>query len=196
MQLPHDIIQQWIRKSSRILDLGCGNGDLLVQLTEQVGAHGYGVEIDADNIQTCVERGVNVIEQDLDKGLSNFRDDSFDTVIMTQTLQAVHYPDKVLDEMLRVGQDCIVSFPNFAHWRSRLHILFSGRMPVSKFLPYEWYNTPNIHFCTVHDFEALCAEKDIKILNKRYVDMQGNRRLAGVFLPNLFGITAIYKITK
>jgi methionine biosynthesis protein MetW len=159
MQLPPDVIDSWIQPNSRILDLGCGDGSLLEQLIRAKHVSGYGLEIDPKQITQCVARGVNVIEQNLDKGLSNFADNSFDTVVMTQTLQAVHYPDKVLDEMLRIGKECLVSFPNFGYWRTRLYLLTNGKMPVSNFMPYSWYNTPNIHFCTVNDFESLCYKK-------------------------------------
>jgi methionine biosynthesis protein MetW len=137
-----------------------------------------------------------VIEQNLDKGLSNFADNSFDTVVMTQTLQAVHYPDEVLDEMLRIGKECLVSFPNFGYWRTRLYLLTKGKMPVSNFMPHSWYNTPNIHFCTVNDFEALCQQKGIRILSRRVMNQHNETTTLGVNWPNLFGATAIYRISK
>ena len=196
MDLPADIISQWIRPYSRILDLGCGDGALLDRLSQQHHIEGYGLEIDPAKITQCVARGVNVIEQDLDDGLDNFADNSFDTVVMTQTLQAVHHPDKVIDAMLRIGQECLVSFPNFGYWRTRLYLLTKGRMPVANFMPYSWYDTPNIHFCTVNDFETLCAQKHIQILNRRVLTHDNTTTQLGVNWPNLFGATAIYRISK
>jgi methionine biosynthesis protein MetW len=196
MQLPPEVINSWIQPNSRILDLGCGDGALLEQLINEKKVSGYGLEIDPTQITQCIARGVNVIEQNLDKGLGNFSDNSFDTVVMTQTLQAVHYPDKVLDEMLRIGKECLVSFPNFGYWRTRLYLLTNGKMPVSNFMPYNWYDTPNIHFCTVNDFEALCQQKDIRILSRRVLNHNNEATTLGVNWPNLFGATAIYRISK
>ena len=196
MQFPPELVQTWIKPSSRVLDLGCGDGTLLRQLIDARGVYGYGIEIDPVALTQCVANGVNVIEQDLDKGLANFPDASFDTVVMTQTLQAVHFPHQLLDEMLRIGRECIVSFPNFGHWRSRLYLATRGMMPVSKFLPYQWYDTPNIHFCTIRDFELLCAQKNIHILNRTVVDPDNRTRWIAKSWPNLFGITAIYRITR
>lgn len=196
MQFPPELVQAWIRPSSRVLDLGCGDGMLLRQLIDARGVEGYGIEIDPYALTQCIANGVNVIEQDLDCGLANFPDASFDTVVMTQTLQAVHYPHLVLDEMLRIGRECIVSFPNFGHWRSRLYLATRGKMPVSKFLPYQWYDTPNIHFCTIRDFELLCAQKNIHILNRTVVDPENRTHRIAKSWPNLFGITAIYRITR
>ena len=155
MRADLDIIQDWIPQGSRVLDLGCGDGELLSWLREHKQVSGYGLEIDADNIAQCLLKGINVIEQDLDKGLGNFASNSFDVVVMTQALQAVQYPDKLLEEMLRVGRQCIITFPNFGHWHCRWYLTTKGRMPVSDFLPYTWFNTPNIHFCTFEDFEKL-----------------------------------------
>jgi len=191
-----DFVREWIRPGSRVLDLGCGDGRLLADLARSRRAHGYGLEIDPRNIALCVAAGVNVIEQDLDRGLGNFGDDSFDTVVMTQTLQAVRHPDLVLDEMLRVGREGIITFPNFGNWRCRLQLGGRGRMPVSRFLPYAWYDTPNIHFCTVLDFEALCRQKDIRVLNRVVVDGGNRESLASRLAPNLFGMTAIYHVSK
>ncbi|MEK7258247.1 MAG: methionine biosynthesis protein MetW [Pseudomonadota bacterium] len=191
-----DIIQHWIAPGSRVLDLGCGDGSLLEYLKNTRQISEIGLEIDADNIHKCLSKGVNVIEQDLNKSLQNFGDKSFDTVLLTQTLQAVNYPDVVIDEMLRIGRNCIVTFPNFGNWRSRLYLLRKGRMPVSKFMPYQWYDTPNIHFCTVRDFDVLCREKGIKVITRTVVDHmhQGNWYIK--LWPNLLGETAIYHISR
>ena len=129
-------MQQWIAPHSRVLDLGCGDGEFLSLLTRERNIRGLGLEIDQDNIASAVAKGLNVVEQNMDLGLDNFRDNSFDTVVMALALQAVHFPDQVLSQMLRIGQEGIVTFPNFAHWRCRLHLSTRGRMPVSKFMPY------------------------------------------------------------
>lgn len=196
MLLPNDLVQNWITPHERVLDLGCGNGALLRQLIEVKQVQGYGIEIDPEAIGNCVDAGINIIEQDLDNGLKNFTDDSFDTVVMTQTLQAVHYPHLLLDEVLRVGKIGIVAFPNFGNWRCRLQLGFSGRMPVSRFLPDQWYDTPNIHFCTVDDFEQLCREKGIQILNRRFFSATRRNSPLAMYWPNLFSFTAIYRISK
>ena len=191
-----NIIQQWIHPKSRILDLGCGDGELLQTLAKTKGVWGYGLEIDADKITSCVARGVNVIEADLDEGLSQFSDNSFDTVVMTQALQAMRYPHLVLGEMLRVGKQCVVTFPNFGNWRARSYLLSRGRMPVTRQLTFQWYDTPNIHFCTVKDFEALCSEKRIRILHREFVaERLPDRYMKGIW-PNMFSDTAIYHLSK
>jgi|TARA_B110000116_G_C16777745_1_gene556641 methionine biosynthesis protein MetW len=195
MRFDLKIIQNWIVQNSRILDLGCGDGTLLERLRDEKGAQGYGLEIGADEISACIAKGLNVIEQDLDRGLGNFADNSFDTVMMTQALQTMTYPHKVLDEMLRVGKECIVTFPNFGHWKARLHLLIHGRMPVSDLLPWEWYDTPNIHFCTCKDFEDLCSENGILILQRQVISERSFKILTKL-LPNLFGDTAIYRLTR
>lgn len=196
MRIDHQIIENWIKPNSRILDLGCGDGTLLKRLTESKNIHGYGIDISAENILRCVENDVNVIEQNVDEGLNNFENHSFDTVIMSQTIQTMQFPDKVLVEMLRVGKECIVTFPNFGHWRARLQLLINGRMPVSDILPFEWYNTPNIHFCTFKDFEVLCEALNISIVNRAVVASRSSGHLLQHFHPNLFGETAIYRVTK
>lgn len=195
MQLD-DFVLAWIRRGSRVLDLGCGDGRLLAHLARTLEVRGYGLEIDPRKIALCLSAGVNVIEQDLDRGLSNFPDRSFDTVVMTQTLQAVRFPHIVLEETLRIGRECVITFPNFGNWRCRVHLGGGGRMPVSRFLPYAWYDTPNIHFCTVLDFEALCRQQGIRILDRVVVDASNRESLATRVLPNLFGMTAIYRVTR
>lgn len=188
------LIKDWVQPGNRVLDLACGDGSLLKNLTEQKQVSGYGLEIGSDNIERCIAKGVNVIEHNLDEGLSRFRDKSFDTVIMTQAIQVMTYPDRVLDEMLRVGKRCIVTLPNFGHWRCRQHLLFKGRMPVSKFMPYSWYDTPNIHFCTFRDFEILCREKQLNVINRLVVDQQYRDNWRIKLMPNLMGEIAIYHL--
>ncbi|MCG8670432.1 MAG: methionine biosynthesis protein MetW [Pseudomonadales bacterium] len=194
----HDLatIQTWIRPNSSVLDLGCGDGSLLASLAKEKNVAGYGIEINEAHLIECIKKNVNVIEQDLDADLDNFKSQSFDTVVMTQALQAVRYPDKVIDDMLRIGKECVITFPNFGHWRCRLYLALKGRMPVSKILPYTWYNTPNIHLCTFRDFEALCHRKSLTILNRTVVDSNDNDNPLIRWFPNLFGETAIYHITR
>lgn len=191
-----DIIQQWIAPQSHMLDLACGDGLLLKHLKEQKNVEGYGLEIDQEKITAAIANGVNVVEANLDTGLSQFADNSFDTVVMTQALQAMRYPHLVLDEMLRIGKQCIVTFPNFGHWQARAFLLTNGRMPVTKELSYQWYDTPNIHFCTVKDFEMLCSEKNILINQREFVAERFlDRQIKGI-CPNLFSNTAIYLLSK
>jgi methionine biosynthesis protein MetW len=148
-----------------VLDLGCGDGTLLKYLQQSRGVTGYGVEIDDGNVLACVNNGVNVIQGDLERGLAEFADGSFDFVVLSQTLQAMRNTERIVREMLRVGRAGIVTFPNFGHWKNRLQIL-RGRMPVSDKLPFEWFDTPNIHLCTVADFERFCEERGIRIVSR------------------------------
>ena len=196
MRLDLTHIQRWIAPGSRVLDLGCGDGEFLEFLRDHRQVRGMGLEIDHAYITAAIARGINVIEQDMDKGLANFPDQSFDTVVMALALQAVHYPDRVLEEMLRIGRESIVTFPNFGHWRCRLHLGLGGRMPRSSFMPHTWYNTPNIHYCTVSDFEALCLEKGIRIIARDVVGNTTRRPILSDKWPNLFATTAIYRITR
>ncbi|MCS3903268.1 methionine biosynthesis protein MetW [Methylohalomonas lacus] len=198
MQLRTDqvLIAEWIQPNARVLDLGCGDGTLLTYLHEQRQITGYGLEIDPDNITACIDRGVPVMQSDVDAGLSDFDDDSFDYVIMTQTLQAVHYPHEVLNEMLRVGREGIVTFPNMGHWRARMQVALRGRMPMTMALPYKWYNSPNIHLCSVRDFEALCEEEGIEVLECTTVDHAHRTSLGMRLLPSLLGEIAIYRFRR
>ena len=191
-----EIIQQWIEPGSNVLDLGCGDGSLLHYLKTDKNVRGIGLEIDEDNIEQCLKNGINVIEQNLDQGLTNFQSNSFDTVLLTQTLQALNKPVELIEEMLRIGTKGIVTFPNFGNWKSRFYLSTKGRMPVSRFMPHAWYNTPNIHFCTVKDFDALCRERNIIILARTVVDLEHQGSWYMKALPNLLGEIAIYHITR
>lgn len=191
-----DIIIDWIKPNSRVLDLGCGDGSLLKLLQEEKQTTGYGIELNPESIPKCIENGVNVIQTNLDKGLTHFDSNSFDYVILSLTLQAVHKPDKLINEMLRIGKQGIVTFPNFGHWNARFQIGVLGKMPVSKCLPNRWYNTPNIHLCTLQDFEALCKQQDIKILQSRAVNHAHKTSLGLKLFPNLLGEIALYRFSK
>lgn len=196
MRFDLQLIPNWIGPGARVLDLGCGDGSLLSKLIAEKNVDGLGIEIDEDHITECIAKGLNVVEHDLNQGLANFRENSFDVVVMAHALQTLRDPHLVINEMLRVGRECIVTFPNFAHWRCRLHLGQQGRMPVSKFMPYNWYDTPNIHFCTVRDFEALCEDNDIRILASTVVGNDSSESTLGRLMPNLFGVTAVYHISR
>jgi methionine biosynthesis protein MetW len=191
-----EIISKWIKPGSRVLDLGCGDGALLKHLQETRQVSGYGLEFNDDNVTRCIRAGINVIHTDLDAGLSDFQTNSFDYIIMTQTLQAVHYPDHLLEEMLRTGRQGIVTFPNFAHWYNRLQLALCGKMPMSRNLPNPWYNTPNIHLCTVKDFERLCAERNIRVLQRTMVNHAHRYSIGDHLLPNLLGQNALYRFER
>jgi len=192
------IIAKWIKSGAKVLDLGCGDGTLLAYLRDNRGVKGYGLEINEFNIEDCVAKSINVIQADLNDGLKDyFIDNSFDCVIMSQTLQATEQPDLLIEEMLRVGGEGIVTFPNMAHWRARLQLGFKGIMPVTKNLPNQWFNTPNVHLCTLNDFEVLCANHGIQILQRTVVDhshRQGNALIK--LFPNLLGEIAIYRFCR
>jgi methionine biosynthesis protein MetW len=192
------IISQWIKADSKVLDLGCGDGTLLAYLRDQRNVQGYGLEISPFNIEVCVEKNINVIQADLNNGLKDyFTENRFDYVIMSQTLQATNQPDLLIEEMLRVGREGIVTFPNMAHWSARLQLGLLGIMPVTKNLPNQWFNTPNVHLCTLNDFEVLCKKHDIEILQRTVVDhshKKGNW-LMNMF-PNLLGEIAIYRFCR
>lgn len=186
----HEKILQMIEENTTVLDLGCGEGDLLELLTSKKGIKGQGVEIDENAIYSCVAKGLDVFQEDLDNGLVDYEDNSFDYVIINQTLQEVIEPHKVLKEAMRVGRRVIVGFPNFAHWRARFQLFFRGRAPVTPALPFQWYNTPNLHFLSIADFVDYCKEQKIKIINSDYLP----DNLITKLRPNLFAETAIFMI--
>jgi methionine biosynthesis protein MetW len=190
------LIATLINPGARVLDLGCGEGELLDHLQRDKRVNGYGLDRDAENIRTCVSKGVNVIEQDLDEGLDNFVDASFDMVVMTDALQAVKEPRELVRDMLRIGEECIVTFPNFAHWRCRAQLALKGVMPVSKQLPHNWFDTPNIHLCTFTDFEQLCAAESINIIQRRVVNANHQEKTFINWAPNFFGTYAFYRLGK
>ena len=190
------LISEWIAKGSHVLDLGCGDGTLLAHLRETHQVTGYGLEIDDNNIEFCIKAGVNVIHTDLNQGLSDFMDNSFDYVVMTQAIQTIRRPDKLLMEMLRLGREGIVTFPNFGHWKARISLFFNGVMPMSRALPNEWYNTENIHLCTLRDFEKLCDLLDIQVLQRSVVDTKHRTSTAMRLRPNLFGEIALYRFRR
>ena len=180
-------IAQWVKPGARVLDLGCGDGVLFKYLTRERDISGYGVEIDDANVLACVKNGVNVVQRNLERGLSEFDDQSFDYVSLSQTLQAMRNGERIIREMLRVGREGILTFPNFGYWRNRMHVV-RGRMPLSENLPYQWFDTPNIHLCTLDDFERFCSERGIRILERKVLT---DGRSVTV-MPNLLGALAIY----
>ena len=183
------VISGWVKFGSKVLDLGCGDGELLQFLRSGLEVKGYGVEKDDANWLACMKNGSNVIQMDLEDGLSGFEDQSFDTVILSQTLQAMNNTEEIVQEMLRVGREIIVTFPNFGYWRNRMQIT-GGRMPVSKTLPYQWYDTPNVHLCTINDFDQFCKNHKITILERCVI----TDTKAVNFMPNLLGNLAMYRL--
>jgi methionine biosynthesis protein MetW len=186
-----DAIAAWVRPNSTVLDLGCGDGLLLKYLQQTRNVRGYGVELEDDKVIASVANGVNVMQGDLERGLAGFDSGSFDYVILSLTLQAVRRTAEIVDEMLRVGREAIVTFPNFGYWRNRLQVV-RGRMPVSDELPHQWYDTPNVHLCTIQDFERFCASRGIRVLER--VVLADGTRVA--FLPNLRGSLAVFRFER
>ncbi len=186
-----DCIARWITPGERVLDLGCGDGALLKFLQQEKAIHGYGVELDPGNVSACIANGVNVLQFDLERGLSGFEDDSFDHVIMSLSLQTVRHTVPLLKEMLRVGHEAVVSFPNFAYKPHR-EAIAAGHMPVSKHLPYDWYDSPNVRFFTIADFDALCAEQGIQV-RERVAFAEGVEVSED---PNLNGELALYRLGR
>jgi methionine biosynthesis protein MetW len=183
------IIADWVKLGSKVLDLGCGDGALLYFLRGSLDVRGYGVEKDDVNWLAAMSNGVDVIQMDLEAGLSGFEAQSFDVVILSQTLQAVQNTEGIVNEMLRVGREAIVTFPNFGYWQHRMQLI-AGQMPVSENLPYQWYDTPNVHLCTIKDFDDFCENHNIKV-EERLVLTNGRRVN---FMPNLLGSLAMYRL--
>ena len=189
-------INDWISRDSKVLDLGCGDGSLLNDLREEKSSSGLGIEIDAKKIKSCLKKGISVIEQDIDSGLENFGNQSFDYVVMSQSIQALKKPEVALEEIVRIGKECIVSIPNFANIKCRLQLFFKGQMPVSSALPHDWYSTPNLHLCSLEDFEELCKQSNIKIVERKLSKINGEESILMKLLPNLFSEVALYKLVK
>ncbi len=188
----HRIILEWVRPGSSVLDLGCGDGELMELLSNLKNARVQGIEIDEHAIYECVARGLSVFHEDIDGGLTDYGDKSFEFVILNQSLQQVRRLDDVMREALRVGRQVIVGFPNFGHYRSRCQIFFLGKTPVTPSLPYAWHDTPNLHFLTVSDFARYCSDKDIRIEQSALL----NRKHCVRFLPNLFAHIGIFLISS
>ncbi|MDE2260113.1 MAG: methionine biosynthesis protein MetW [Betaproteobacteria bacterium] len=183
-------IARWIPNGAKVLDLGCGDGQLLTYLQQAKQVSGYGIEIEPERVVASIRNGVNVLQMNLETGLSGFDDHSFDTVILSQTLQAMKQTEAILRDMLRVGHEGIVTFPNFGFWKNRLQVM-TGTMPKSEAMPYEWYDTPNIHLCTLADFESLCQTIRAQVIERVVINPNGRRVNA---FPNLMGSLAIYRI--
>ncbi|MDD3593858.1 MAG: methionine biosynthesis protein MetW [Candidatus Gastranaerophilales bacterium] len=197
LHLNYELISDIIPHNSRVLDLGCGSGELMKLLVDKKSAKTIGVDINQANIISAIEKGLSVIQGDIDAGLKEFADNSYDFVVLNQTLQSTHNPEFVLQEMLRVGKRCVVSFPNFAYWRVRSFLFFNGKMPKSNILPFEWYDTPNIHLLTINDFFDFARKRDIKILHKIYTTRAKVKKYLPVsFFPNLLAEEVIFVISK
>lgn len=197
LHLNYEIISEMVEENSHVLDLGCGNGELLKRLKAKKNVKGIGIEINQDEVISSLEKGLSVVQGDIDTGLKEFKDKSYDYVILNQTLQTTHNPELVLKEMLRVGKKCVVSFPNFAYWRVRFHLFFKGEMPKSRILPFEWYNTPNIHLLTVNDFFDFAKAHNIKILKSIYMSKAQIKKFPLTkTLPNLLAEEVIFVISR
>jgi len=191
-----DLLLDWIPQGARVLDLGCGNGELLAYLNTHKRVKGVGLEMDPLAIVGSIDNGVDVIQADLNSSnlVDLFGENAFDVVLTTQTVQAMQRPDQLIDSMITVGKRAIVTFPNFGYWRNRLQIMIDGKMPVSEALPHQWYNTPNTHLCTFSDFEQLCTDKNIAIIEQRVLGKEFG--FVAKLVPNLFGEVALYHIEK
>ena len=185
----------WVPEDSRVLDLGCGDGAFLARLRDERNAIGVGVDIDPANLIAAVSKGLDVIQEDINDGLYCFTTNRFDVVVLAHALQELTHPHIALERMVDIGDEAIVSFPNFGHWLCRAHLGFKGRMPMSRAMPRHWYNTPNIHFCTVKDFESLCSDLKIDIIERATI-AGAAQGLLGKWFPNLFATSAIYRIRR
>jgi methionine biosynthesis protein MetW len=194
LRLDYELIESLVPEGAKVLDLGCGDGQLLADLIEYRGCEGRGVEIDDEAVLECVNRGVAVYQGDMLEGMGFYRDQQFDVVILSQTLQQTMDPPKVIHEMLRVGKRAIISFPNFGHWWVRLQLLLGGRMPHNRLLPYHWYNTPNVHFCTIKDFREFCDRQNL--LRVAEIFLSGGSRRISRFLANWRASIAIFQIER
>jgi methionine biosynthesis protein MetW len=193
-RLDYELIESMVPAGSRVLDLGCGDGQLLADLARNKGCEGRGIEIDEQAVLACIQRGVAVYHGDMLEGMAYYHDRSFDVVILSQTLQQASDPVRVMQEMLRVGERAIISFPNFGYWRVRLQLLLDGRMPETDQLPYAWYNTPNVHLCTVADFRALCDQLGLEQSQEIFV-VPPARQIGGL-VANWRAELAIYQIRR
>jgi methionine biosynthesis protein MetW len=192
VKLEYDIITGWVQDRASVLDLGCGNGDLSARLMNEKKAVVQGIEIDERAVYKCVGKGISVLHGDIDSGLADYRDKSFDYVILSESFQQVKKPEPVLAEALRVGKHVIVSFPNFVHYSARWQLFFKGTVPVTKSLPYDWYDTPNLHFLSIKDFQGFCGYRGITIEKSSFVGRDGIVKL----FPNLRGLVGVFLITK
>lgn len=197
LRLGYSIITELIERGTKVLDLGCGNGNLLAKLIEEKEVKGLGVEINQEKVVSSLEKGLSIIQADIDEGLKEFEDNQYDWVILNQTLQSTEKPDYVVDEMLRVGKKVVVSFPNFAYWKVRFYLFFTGHMPKSKALPFEWYNTPNIHLLTVNDFYKFCKKRNIKIAKSIFITNENIKKNFLIKrLSNFFAEEVIFVISR
>ena len=192
ISLEYGAILEWVKEGSSVLDLGCGNGELLSLLVGSKNVKAQGIEIDEQAIYQCVAKGLSVFHEDIDNGLPEYGDKTFDYVILHQSFQQVKKPDVVVKEALRVGREVIIGFPNFAHYSARLQIFFTGRAPITPSLPYEWHDTPNLHFLSISDFVEYCRKKSIKLNETAFF---GKHKRVRIF-PNLFGLTGIFLISN
>ena len=192
LPLEYKAILEWVKRGASVLDLGCGDGELLALLVHEKSVKAQGIEIDEQAIYQCVAKGLSVFHEDIDHGLSDYSDQSFDYVVLNQSFQQVKNADMVLKEALRVGRQVIVGFPNFAHFLARLQIFFKGKTPITPSLPYEWHDTPNLHFLSISDFIEYCHKRNIKIRKSFFIGK--NKRL--VIFPNLFAMTGIFLISN